>query len=110
GESCSVDHGGQPSGLIVGESWHRVKGHVATLQLPFVVLLKQQRADQARHGGLIREDRDDVGAPLHLGIESFQRVGAVDLGAVSLGELINASTSASAASMRSASLGNLARS
>jgi len=40
-----IDHGGQPSELIVGESSKGLKGHVATLQLPLVVLRKQQGAD-----------------------------------------------------------------
>jgi hypothetical protein len=53
-DSCSlVDDGGQSSGLIVDQSSQGLKGHVATLQLPFVVLLEQQRADEARDGGLI---------------------------------------------------------
>ena len=32
------------------------------LQLPFVVLLEQQRADEARDGGIAGEDPDDAGA------------------------------------------------
>jgi hypothetical protein len=76
----------QPSGLIVDESTQRLKGHVAALQLPLVVLLEQQPSDEARDGGNVREDADDIGAPLDLGIEPLQGVGAVELGPMDLGE------------------------
>jgi hypothetical protein len=39
---------------------HRLNLHVAVLQLPFVVLLEQHRADQPDDRGLIGEDADDV--------------------------------------------------
>ena len=39
--SCSVDHCGQPSGLIVAQGLESFKLHVASLQLPLVVLLEQ---------------------------------------------------------------------
>jgi hypothetical protein len=39
--SCSVDHCGQPSGLIVAQGLESFKLHVASLQLPLVVLLGQ---------------------------------------------------------------------
>ena len=51
-----------------------------------VVLLERDRADEADDGGVVGEDADYVGAPLDLAVETFQRVGAVDLGAVLLGE------------------------
>jgi hypothetical protein len=84
--SCSVDDSGQPSGLIVAESLQAFKLHVAALQLPLVVLLEQQRPDERRDGRFIGEDTDDIGAPLDLGIEPFQRIGAVDLRTMGLWE------------------------
>jgi len=56
--------------LIVTQGPQRLKRHVAPLQLPLVVLLEQQRADE----------------PLDLGIEPLERIGAVDLRAMDLGE------------------------
>ena len=51
--------------------------HIAVLQLPFIVLLEQYRANQPNDGGLIGEDADDIGAPLDLLVEPFERVGTV---------------------------------
>ena len=70
--------------LGIGRSGHRQFGrhlnlHIAVLQLPFIVLLEQYRANQPNDGGLIGEDADDVGAPLDLLIEPLERVGAVNL-------------------------------
>jgi hypothetical protein len=54
-DSCSAnDHGGQPSGLIVGQRLQSFKRQVPTLQLPLVVLLEQQRANETRYGGFVR--------------------------------------------------------
>lgn len=47
-----------------------------------VVLLEQDRADQAQDRCLIREDSDDVGATLDLLVETLDRVRRVQLGAV----------------------------
>lgn len=46
-DSCSVDDGRQPSGLIVDERAQRLERHVAALQLPLIILLEQERTDQA---------------------------------------------------------------
>jgi hypothetical protein len=63
------------------------QGHVAsTLDGPLVVLFEQQRADEADDGAVVGEDADDVGAPLDLAVEAFDRVGAVELGPVRLRE------------------------
>ena len=51
---------------------------------PFIVLLEQDRADEAGDGGLVGEDADDIGAALDLAVEPFQRIGGVDLGPVIL--------------------------
>ena len=66
---CSADRGGQPSGLIVTQGPQRLKRHVAPLQLPLIVLLEQQRADEPRDRGFVREGADDVGTTPYLGVE-----------------------------------------
>ena len=56
------------------------QGHVAgSLYGPLIVLLEQQRADQADDGSLVGEYADDIAAALDLAIEPFEWVGAVDL-------------------------------
>ena len=60
-----------------GQFGHCLDLHVALLQLPLVVLLQQHRADQPDDRRLIWEDADDIGAPLDLLVEPFERVGAV---------------------------------
>jgi hypothetical protein len=57
-----------------------LKLHVATVETPLVVLLEHHGADEASDRRIVGEDADDVGAPLDLGIEPLERVGAVDLG------------------------------
>ena len=61
---------------------HPLDLHVAALEQPFVVLFEQDSADQSRDTGLVGEDADDIGAPLDLLIETFERIGAVQFGAV----------------------------
>jgi len=46
----------------------------ASSDLPFVVLLGQDRADEAGDGRVVREDPDHIGSPLDLLIEPFERV------------------------------------
>ena len=80
-------HGGQLEDRIFAQWSDCFQGHVAgALHGPFVVLLEQNSADQASDGILIGEDADNVGAALDFAVEPFQRVGAVDLGPVVLGE------------------------
>ena len=57
------------------------------LQLPFVVLLQQHGADQSDDRGLIGKYPNDIGPPLHLLVQPLQRVRAMQLGAVLLGEV-----------------------
>jgi hypothetical protein len=47
--------------------------NIAVLQLPFIVLLEQYRANQPNDGGLIGKDADDIGAPLDLLVEPLER-------------------------------------
>jgi hypothetical protein len=46
---------------------------------PPVVLVEQQRANQSDDRCLVGEDRDDVGAPLDLAVEPFERIGRGEL-------------------------------
>src|SRR6202030_3725361 len=54
---------------------HDLNLHVAVLQLPFIVLLEQYRANQPNDGGLIGEDADD--AIRWLGVVLFAAGGAL---------------------------------
>lgn len=57
---------------------HRLDAEVAAVgDLPLVVLLLQQRPDQTVKRLLVREDPDDVGAPLDLFVQPLERVGRV---------------------------------
>ena len=49
--------------------------HVAVLELPFVVGLQQDGADQADDGAFVGEYADDIGAAFDLLIQPFERVG-----------------------------------
>jgi hypothetical protein len=77
--SYSVDDCGQPSGLIVAQGLESFKLHVSSLELPLVILLEQERTDEACDGGRVREDSDDIGAAFDLGVEPLQRIGGADL-------------------------------
>ena len=52
------------------------------LQLPLVVLLHEDGADEADDGRLVREDADDIGPALHFLVQALQWVGGVKLGTV----------------------------
>ena len=69
------------------EFCHRLDLHIAVLQLPFVVLFQQHRADQSDDRCFVGEYADNVGASLHFLVQSLQRIRAVDLGPVLLGEV-----------------------
>src|SRR5438067_5402046 len=56
---------------------HDLNLHIAVLQLPFIVLLEQYRANQPNDGGLIGKNADHVGAAFDLFVEPLERVGAV---------------------------------
>jgi hypothetical protein len=45
-------------------------------------LFEQDRADEADDGVLVGKNADDIGAPLDLAIDAFERVGGVQLDAV----------------------------
>ena len=72
---------------VVAQRRHGFKGRVARpLDCPFIVLFEEDGADQPGDGSFIGEDADDVGAPFDFAVEPFDRIVAVDLGAVFLGE------------------------
>ncbi len=56
------------------------------MELVFVILLEQDGADEADDAVLVREDADHIGAALHFLVQAFQRIGAVELDPVLLGE------------------------
>jgi hypothetical protein len=56
-------YGGHPVVWIIAEAGEGFHAHVAALHGPFVVLLKQNGADQAEDGDFVREDAGDGGAP-----------------------------------------------
>ena len=54
--------------------------HVAaSLNRPFVVLFQKDRAYEAEDVGFVGQDAHHIGAPLNLAIETFDRIGGVDL-------------------------------
>jgi hypothetical protein len=71
------------AGQRLGEAFH---GDVAAADQPVVVLLGEDRADQADHGGAVGEDADDVGAPADLAVQTFEWVVRPNLAPVLAGE------------------------
>ena len=75
--------GWQADGGIIAQRRDGFQAHVAcALHGPLIVLFEQQRPDESDDGSLIGEDTDHIAASLDLAVEAFERVGAVDLGAV----------------------------
>jgi hypothetical protein len=60
--------------------------HVTVLELPVVVGLEEDSADEADDRLFVREGADDIGPSLDLLVETFQRVGGMQLGPVLAGE------------------------
>ena len=60
---------------------------------PFIVLFKQERADEAQDGAFVGKDPHHFGAPLDLAVEAFERIVSADV------FRLKASTSASASSI-----------
>ncbi len=62
--------------MIIAECGDSFQCHVSgALDGPFVVLFEQDSSDQAGDRLLVWEDADDLGAPLDLPVEPFDRVG-----------------------------------
>ena len=70
-DGAAVEDG---SGVLEG-----FEAEVAALFGPLVVLLGQDRADEADHGLTVREDPDDVGSAADLAVEALLRVVRPDL-------------------------------
>jgi len=49
--------------------------HVSPIDGPLVILFEHQGSDEADDGLVVGKDPDDVGAPLDLLVDPFQRVG-----------------------------------
>ena len=75
---------------------------------PLIVLFKQNCADEADNGLVVREDADDFGTPLALAIEALNGICRMQFGAMLLGgKVMQVRTSASASSIMAASFGTL---
>ena len=90
-KQCRIDQAAT-SGNSTRGSAHRSNAFqsdvAGALDGPFIVLLEQDGADEAGDGGLVGEDADDFGAPLDLAVQSLERVGGVQLGAVLAGKVM----------------------
>src|SRR5215813_10730074 len=74
---------GQPDERIIAYRSDAFQSDVSgALNGPLIVLLEQDRADEANDCILVWEDADDIGASLDLAIEALERVGGMQLGAV----------------------------
>src|SRR4051812_7180655 len=61
---------------IIAQRRDRFQRHIAgALDCPFIILLEQDRTDEANDCVLVGEDADDIGAPLDLAIEALDRIG-----------------------------------
>ena len=75
--------GWQAGGWTIAHWRDGFQAHVAcTLHGPLIILFEQQSTDEADDGSFVREDSDHVAASLDFAVEAFERIGAVDLGAV----------------------------
>jgi hypothetical protein len=68
----SGGHGGQPELVSMPEGGEGLQAHVAAADRPSVVLLEQQRVDQADDGRLVRGDPDHIGASLDLADQTLE--------------------------------------
>ena len=59
------------------EFGHTLDLHVAVLELPFVVLLEQDGANEADDAVFVGEDADDIGAALDLLVQPLEGIGRV---------------------------------
>jgi hypothetical protein len=73
-------HSGHADEGIIAHCGQSFQCHVAgSLDSPFIVLLKQDGADEACDGGLVGKDSDHVCPAFDLAVEAFQWIGAVQL-------------------------------
>ena len=86
--AVSVCQTRQADDRMVAHQGDGFQGHVSRpLDCQFVVLLQEQCSDQPDYRGFVGEDADDVAAAFDVGVEPFEGVGRVDLGAMLGGEL-----------------------
>ena len=79
---------GRAIGGVGVEQGHGALGEVAPVGVePFVVGFDEHAGRQPQQGVGVREDPDDVGAPLEFLVDSLDGVGRPDLGPVGLGEV-----------------------
>ena len=78
----SGGHGGQADGCSIVHGRERLEAHVTALDGPLVILLQQERADEAGDRRFIRKDANYLRPPLDLTTEAFERVRGVRLGPV----------------------------
>jgi hypothetical protein len=83
----------------------RLNAHVAAADGPLVVLLGEQRADQADDRGPVGEDADDVGAAADLAVQPLERVVRPQLPPVLLRCAVKARISGPASSSSAAASG-----
>ncbi len=69
-------------GCSVAKGGDGFQCHVAPCDRPLVIMFQHQGAEQTCDGGFVGEDSHDVGAPLDLLVEAFQRVRGMDLALV----------------------------
>lgn len=60
--------------MIIADGRESFELHVASLQLPLVVLLEQQGSDEPDDRSIVWKDADDVRPALDLCIDAFERV------------------------------------
>jgi hypothetical protein len=75
----SCGHGGQDDEGFIADWGDGFQRHVAgALHGPFIVLLHQDRADEA-DDSVVGKDADDIGPPLDLAVEPLNGIGRADL-------------------------------
>jgi transposase-like protein len=84
----SVGRSGQSDHLSITQGRHGFQCHVARpLFRPLIVLFHQDRAPEAHDGLFVREYPRDVGASFDLTVQSFDRVGRMQLRPVGRGKV-----------------------
>lgn len=84
GSAC---RSGQADERIIAHCGDCLKGQVSgSLDRPLIILLEQQRTDEAHDGIVVWKDADDLGSPLDFSIQSLDRICAVKLGPVLFGK------------------------
>lgn len=75
----------EPRGLIVADRVHSFELHITAHELPFVVLLQENRADEPDDRLVVRKDAERIGSSLDFGVDPLDRIGRGDLLAMGFG-------------------------